>query len=110
MKIQGVFSKIFRDSIHQLETEPHGHLTFGIPGVFDTPQFTQYSVWIFGNNKKVAVKGNYTSNSGVGLLYALSAGIGLAWGSELFIREELKRKQLVEVRLDQALYSVGKII
>ena len=59
------------------------------------------SLWIFGNNKKVAVKGNYTSNSGMGLLYALSAGVGLGWCSPLFIREELKKKRLVEVKFDQ---------
>ena len=177
-----------QDSVHQLETEPHGHLSFGIPGVFDTPQFTQHlklflghypkinldmrvenspelvlnnaldftiseanftdtqlikeylftlhrgvyatpgylkkhgipktledlkqhnclvykktspdSLWMFGNNKKVAVKGNYTSNSGMNLLYALSIGVGLGWCSPLFIQEELNKKRVVEVKLE----------
>lgn len=31
-----------KQSISNLETEPHGHLTIGIPGCFETPQFIEY--------------------------------------------------------------------
>lgn len=61
---------------------------------------TPTNQWIFGNNKKVNVSGNYTSMSGMNLLFALTAGMGLIWGSDLVMAADIKKGKVVEVPLD----------
>lgn len=57
------------------------------------------SEWILANNKKVYVQGNYISTSGVSILQACLAGLGLMWAADISIKEEVRGGKLVEVPL-----------
>lgn len=58
--------------------------------------------WILGNNKKIIVNGNYSSSSGSNVFYAGLAGLGLIWCADIAIKEEINRRKLVEVQLEDA--------
>ncbi len=55
--------------------------------------------WVLANNKKIYVTGNYASSSGYNVLCAALAGMGLIWSTDILIKEELKRGELVEIKL-----------
>jgi LysR family transcriptional activator of dmlA len=55
--------------------------------------------WIFANNKKVKVQGNYTATSGINILHACIAGLGLMWTMDMAIKEEMHNRKLVEIPL-----------
>lgn len=55
--------------------------------------------WVLANNKKFTVDGNYSSTSGISILYAGLEGLGLIWCSDIAIKEEVKAGKLVEVKL-----------
>ena len=55
--------------------------------------------WIFANNKKVRVQGNYTATSGINILHACIAGLGLMWTMDMAIKEEIHNRKLVEIPL-----------
>lgn len=57
------------------------------------------SCWVFPNNKKVPVKGNFISNSSMNTRCAAVVGMGLLWCSPLVVDEELKSGRLVEIKL-----------
>lgn len=57
------------------------------------------SCWVFPNNKKVPVKGNFITNSSMNTVYAAVVGVGLLWCSPLVVEEELKAGRLVEIKL-----------
>ncbi len=55
--------------------------------------------WMLTKNKKVYVSGNYASTSGYNVLCAALAGMGLMWGMDLLIKEEIRRGELIEIEL-----------
>jgi LysR family transcriptional regulator, transcriptional activator for dmlA len=55
--------------------------------------------WILANNRKVAVTGNYSSTSGINILYAGLEGMGLIWSADIAIKEEINAGKLIEIRL-----------
>ena len=55
--------------------------------------------WLLGNHKKLAVSGNYSSTSGINILYAGIEGLGLIWCADVVLTEEVKKGQLVEIKL-----------
>ena len=57
--------------------------------------------WSFANNKKVQVQGNYTATSGINILHACIAGLGLMWTLDMAAKEEIHHKRLVEIPLDK---------
>ncbi len=57
-------------------------------------------LWIFPNNKKVSVSGNFISDSGVTCILAAIAGIGIIWCSHLAMVDEIKSGKIVEIKLD----------
>lgn len=59
-----------------------------------------HSEWTFDKQKKVIVKGNYLTSSGIDVIFAGINGLGLIWVTDILVREEIRSKALVEVRLD----------
>lgn len=57
--------------------------------------------WMFSNNKKVQVHGNYISTSGASILQACLMGWGLMWATDIAIKEEMRKTNLIEVPLDK---------
>ncbi len=55
--------------------------------------------WVLANNKKIYVTGNYASSSGYNVLCAALAGMGLIWCTDILIKEEIRRGELVEIKL-----------
>ncbi len=55
--------------------------------------------WVLANNKRIYVSGNYASSSGYNVLCAALADMGLIWCTDILIKEELKRGELVEIKL-----------
>lgn len=56
--------------------------------------------WVFANNKKVLVHGNFSSNSGIDIYFAGMTGLGLFCSLNISVAEELKTGRLVEIQLD----------
>jgi DNA-binding transcriptional LysR family regulator len=54
--------------------------------------------WIFGN-KRIPVNGNYTSTSGMNILYAGLEGLGLTWCANIALKDEISKGKLVEIKL-----------
>lgn len=54
--------------------------------------------WILAN-KKIPVSGNYIATSGMNILYAGLEGLGLIWCTDLAIKDEIKKRKLVEIEL-----------
>lgn len=57
--------------------------------------------WIFADNKRIVVHGNYSTSSGRNIISAARAGIGLLWCPEIVIHEELKSGELIEIKLEK---------
>lgn len=56
------------------------------------------SEWILAN-KRVPVTGNYSSTSGMNLLYACLEGVGLIWCADIAIKEEINNGKLIDIKL-----------
>jgi len=54
--------------------------------------------WILAN-KKIPVTGNYSSTSGMNILYAGLEGLGLIWCADIAIKDEINKGKLVEIKL-----------
>ncbi len=55
--------------------------------------------WILGNNKKVSVRGNFSSTAGINIFYAGLEGLGLMWSSDIAIKDEINSGKLIEIKL-----------
>lgn len=64
-------------------------------------QVSPNNEWKLGKNKKIYVTGNYTAISGINIFYAAMNGLGLMWSNDLLIQEEIKKRKLIEVKLDK---------
>ncbi len=62
--------------------------------------------WIFANNKKIKVSGNYSASAGIGTTAAGVAGIGLIWIPHSMVKNEINSGRLVEVKLDTEALTV----
>lgn len=56
--------------------------------------------WEFAKHRKISVRGNYVSDSGIDIIYAGINGIGIIWTTDLLVREEVLTKQLVPIKLE----------
>lgn len=63
------------------------------------------SEWEFANKTKIKVKGNYKVNSGVSLIPAAVAGIGLTWVEEDLPKNEVANGELVKLDIAPGPYS-----
>lgn len=56
--------------------------------------------WIFKNNVRVKVNGNYTVIAGVSLVAAACEGIGLTWVPDIIVEEEVSDGRLVKLDIE----------
>lgn len=56
--------------------------------------------WILAN-KRIAVSGNYTSTSGMNILYAAVEGLGLIWCADIALKDEIQKGKLIEIKLKE---------
>lgn len=61
--------------------------------------------WILGN-KRIPVTGNYTSTSGMNILYAGLEGLGLTWCANIALKDEISKGKLVEIKLKDKLTPI----
>lgn len=61
---------------------------------------TPTNEWIFANNTRVKVSGNYTLLAGVSLVPAAVLGIGLIWTPNFLVEQEIKNGELVLVDIE----------
>ncbi len=64
--------------------------------------------WLFANDTKVKVSGNYTQVTGISLVPAAVLGIGLIWTANFLVEKELENGelQLVDIEPGSSLISV----
>jgi DNA-binding transcriptional LysR family regulator len=55
------------------------------------------NTWLFKNNQKMVVSGNYSTNNVYALREAINQGMGLGWMSHHWTREDVASGKLVEV-------------
>lgn len=56
--------------------------------------------WVLAN-KRIPVTGNYSSTSGMNILYAGLDGLGIIWCTDIALKEEISRGKLVEIKLKE---------
>ena len=56
--------------------------------------------WVFPNNKRVKVRGNFSSINGFDLIPAALAGIGLVWFPDTMVTSLITSGELVKIEFD----------